>query len=544
MSILRSGWLITAQKLQEAAESLSSNELRSKLSDAVSKAHEGTASYGNYIDHTGDEDSGDCIYQCSGSGDSDTMKAPYSKGTSSSDSDYSLDTSKAVKVAPRMTYEEQPDESDHYAAMESAKLYSKGPVPLCERFVSKKERDSADSGDFAGKGKSFPILKKEDVAAAAASIGRAGSDNNSTNTIKANIIRIAKAKGWESELPKAWQSGTDATESRVAAIGGGLDLREMTARLEDETLDLLESATGAEMEIKLIAPGKGSSAFYTPESLKQAADDKVFDKGTQIYINHATRSEESERPEGDWHKLVGALKEPAYWQESHKQGPGLYARAAFAPDMAPLIKAKAPYSGMSIRANGDAVMESGRPKMREGVPLLKKFTAAESVDIVTKAGAGGMILTESARRATEEQSTMNAEEKALLSRLVEKDVRREAIEVGARTLETVSLNEAAKMYIVETVIDRGVPKKDGTLDTEKFTEAIEAETRKFGGAIGALPRVQDMGAAAPVQITEAQRKEISDREKAAADSYKESWAGLLGNSDVKLAERAMKGRTN
>ena len=183
MSILRAGYLVIAQRLQEAAESLSSNELRSKLSDAVSKAHEGTTSYGNYIDHTGDEDSGDCIYQCSGNGESTTMKAPYSKGTDSSDSDYTVDTSKAVKVAPRMSYVEQPDEADHYSAMEAAKLYTKGAVPLCERFVSKKERDSAGSGDFAGKGKSFPILKAADVSAAASSIGRAGSDNYSTDVI-------------------------------------------------------------------------------------------------------------------------------------------------------------------------------------------------------------------------------------------------------------------------------------------------------------------------------------------------------------------------
>ena len=47
------------------------------------------------------------------------------------------------------------------------------------------------SGYTEGKGKSFPILKPGDAA------------------LKANIIRIAKAKGWTSELPKAWESGDD-----------------------------------------------------------------------------------------------------------------------------------------------------------------------------------------------------------------------------------------------------------------------------------------------------------------------------------------------
>jgi hypothetical protein len=540
VSILRAGYLILAQRLQEASDSLSSNEMRDKLSDAVRAAHQGSDQYASYRDHTGDEDSGDCLYDCG----SDTMRAPYSKGTDSSDDDYTVDTSKASKVQPRLTYVDVPDDSAGYAAMEAAKLYTKGSVPLCERFVSKKERDAADDSDFAGKGKSYPILKAEDVDAAVRSIGRAGSDNYSPTILKKNIIRIAKAKGWASELPKAWQddSGdTDSKESRRSSATG-IKLVEMTTRTDEAALDLIESAAGAEMEIKLIAPGKGSSAFYTPEALKQAATDKVFDKGTQIYINHATRAEESERPEGDWHKLVGALKEPAYYLESHKQGPGLYSKAAFAPDMAPLIKSKAPYSGMSIRANGDAVMESGRPKLREGVPVLKKFTSAESVDIVTKAGAGGMILTESARSAQGE-STMTAEEKALLSRLVEKEVRREAIELGARTLEGVALTESAKMYVIETVVDRGVPTEAGALDSKKFVEAVNAETRRFGGAIGAGPKVVGMGAAPVVEITEAQRAEIKARQKADDDLYTEAWAGLL-DGNVKLAEVAVKGRSN
>ena len=75
---------------------------------------------------------------------------------------------------------------------------------------------SAGSGDFAGKGKSFPILKASDVSwAAARSMGRAGADNYTPDVIKRNIIRIAKAKGWASELPKSWQD--DSTDSKESA---------------------------------------------------------------------------------------------------------------------------------------------------------------------------------------------------------------------------------------------------------------------------------------------------------------------------------------
>jgi hypothetical protein len=80
------------------------------------------------------------------------------------------------------------------------------PVEI-RRDIPQAERDAMDPEDFAGKGRSFPINKPEDVAAAAASLGRAGDDNFSTDTLKDNIIRIAKRKGpaFVAQLPKAWR---------------------------------------------------------------------------------------------------------------------------------------------------------------------------------------------------------------------------------------------------------------------------------------------------------------------------------------------------
>lgn len=540
MKSLRAGYVLLAQRLQEAAESLSSNELRDKLSAAVRNAHKNSDTYSYYQDHTGDEDDGDCIYNCGG----DMMKAPYSKGTDTSDTDYTLDTSKAVKVVPRMTYEEQPDEGDHYAAMESAKLYTAGPMPLCERFVSKKERDAASSSDFAGKGKSFPILKAEDVAAAAASIGRAGSDNYSTDVIKRNIIRIAKAKGFTSELPKAWQDdSSDSKESAKAAIGD-LKIRESLSFSVDIPV---REALSVGRKIKLIAPGPGSTAYYTEAALKQAADDKIFHAGLPMRIDHPTKAEESARPEGsvkDWGAVLGS---DAVWMESYISGgkdlgKGLYSDIKPFSDHSKTIEEKGPYAGVSIMANGRALTEAGHVVTKNGLPVLEKFTSAEGCDMVTRAGAGGLFLQESARDANLQESSMTAEEKALLQRLVEKDTKREAIEQGARMLEDLAVPPSAKMYIIETVIDRGVPTKDGTLDAAKFQESLNAEARRFGGAIGAGPRVTGMGAPPPVQITEAQRKEMADQQAAEDQVYKESWASLIGKSDDAMLTRAMKGR--
>ena len=68
------------------------------------------------------------------------------------------------------------------------------------------DRDKIDAADFAGKDRSFPIVKPGDVSDAASSIGRAGPDNYSSDKLKSNIIAIAKRKGasFVAQLPKAW----------------------------------------------------------------------------------------------------------------------------------------------------------------------------------------------------------------------------------------------------------------------------------------------------------------------------------------------------
>jgi hypothetical protein len=69
------------------------------------------------------------------------------------------------------------------------------------------DREKLAESDFAGKNRSFPIVKPGDVSDAASSLGRAGADNYSTDKIKANIIAIAQRKGKEfvDELPQTWK---------------------------------------------------------------------------------------------------------------------------------------------------------------------------------------------------------------------------------------------------------------------------------------------------------------------------------------------------
>ncbi len=495
--VLRAKYIAVALNLQEAAGDMSSNEMRGKLQDAIGVAHNGSGKAATYVDHIGDGESGDCVYDCDG----DMMKAPYSKGTDSSDDNYSLDTSKAGKVAMRTSYEDMGDDADGYASMAEAKLYTKGGLPVCERFVSKKERDAASSGDFAGKGKSFPILKAADVAAAAASIGRAGSDNHSVGTIKANIIKIAKAKGWTSELPKAWQDGGDDAKEAARSTATGLRLVESAATVE--TIVLRESKS--DYEIKLIAPGKGSSAFYPAEVLKRDGP-KVFGPGTHVYVNHPTQAEEAARPEGDVKNLAGVLTTAAAYYESHAKGPGLYARMKVFADHGQMVEEKAPHVGMSIRASG--IAEASRKQ--DGLPVLKELTSAESVDVVTKAGAGGMILTEAARSANPQQEAgdMTAEEaKRLIEAAVKpfqtRFLRDEARAEATKLLESVALPQPAKLKIIERAVASVPETADGALDLTKFRESVVTEAKSEGEYLSSITgggRVFGMGVAGAVTV--------------------------------------------
>ena len=342
---------------------LSHTDIHKALNDQLNDLHPND--WSNVMDVYGDDSSGDVVYQHKGQ----VYKAPYSLGTSNGKRTAEIDEDSKTNVVPRTVYDEEADDDDSYASMEAerktAKLYTE--LPAYERFIGKAERSGADAADFAGKGKSFPILKPGDVMAAVRSMGRAGPDNASTGTLKKNIIAIAKRKGWTKYLPKAWQGGSEASEA-LRNAKGDLVLVESAATLE--TIKLVEAK--ADYEIKLIAPGKGSSAFY-PKEVLQRDGPKVFKQGTHVYLNHPTQAEEAARPEGDVKNLAGVLTTDASYNESHAKGPGLYARMKVFADHAQTVEAKAPHVGMSIRASGKA--ESRQTK--EGLPVLTELTSAE-----------------------------------------------------------------------------------------------------------------------------------------------------------------------
>lgn len=200
----------------------------------------------------------------------------------------------------------------------------------------------------------------------------------------------------------------------------------MTVQLVESVGTLVEapvstgSKFGKRWRAKVIEAGQGSSAYYPERVLEDYAS--VFREGTHVYMDHPTLSEDFERPERSARDLIGKLVSEAVYQDG-----ALYAEVEFYDRFAPIITEMAGDVGLSIRAYGTA--EEGE----DGTPILTSFVEALSVDVVTRAGAGGALIEmlESARPGTpgkndrEEQdistkeNTMNEEQEKLLKQVLE-----------------------------------------------------------------------------------------------------------------------------
>lgn len=523
---LSKGFQFLALKLQEQATSeLSQGDLRRWLECACKDlSKDGHWCY--LVDIFGDSESGDVIVSMDG----DLKRCPYQVTQTAGKSAATIDFEVAEEVLPRTSYEPEADESDSMASLEAAvreSLYTE--IPLYERFIPNAERKAADSGSFAGKGRSFPILKPSDVMAAVRALSRAGKENFDPATIKRNIIRIAKAKGWEREVPKAWREAAASETAELELTGDVIPLRE-GAVTQDGTAYL-----------KLISPGRGSSGFYPAEVLKRDGP-KVFPEGTKNFWNHQTPQEEAARPEGSLNDLASVLTEDAHYEENGPAGPGLYARAKVFEHFRGPVDSLAKHIGMSIRANGKA-REGKAPDGKTG-PIIEQLTKGVSVDYVTTPGAGGKILQlfeaarvapansteeggaedmvdaaefqklkESAAAAEKRLATAEAEARKLRERMALSDARGEV----AAYFGTVRVSEAIQTRVTGRLMAGTIPLTEtGELDVAKFKPMIEAEAKDelaYVARLGGDRTVVGMGAvpdADPKKIAESFDAALND----------------------------------
>ena len=343
-------------------------------------------------------------------------------------------------------------------------------------------------------------------------------------------VQSALMKTW-SDLEAESASAADVQEAdfsadlglaeTAAALGPGYRGQEGQAQgLQGDVIPLVERAVRQDgtVPIKMIAPGWGSSGYYSAELLKRDGP-KAFPAGTQMFWDHATPTEEAERPEGSLARLAAVtVKTPAF-DEQGPAGPGLYSEAKVFSQYAGALEELAPHIGVSIRGHG--VVKSGEADGRKGL-IVEKLLPARSVDFVTTPGAGGQVLSlfEAARSGGGaegqggrgagplREGSLSMDEKELkelqearqtadaeVARLREALLLREARDVAAAELAKVEMPELTRARLLDVLAARPViaeGKLDGAAFKAKIAEAAKDELAYLAGVTGA-GRVMGLG---------------------------------------------------
>ena len=131
---------------------------------------------------------------------------------------------------------------------------------------------------------------------------------------------------------------------------------------------------------------------------------------------------------------------------------------------------------------------------------------------------------------------------AATSPLRERAVKGDAVVIASKVLSPLAFNEAAKQFVIDTVLRGSLPLKEGELDGAKFTELVTAEAKRVGALFGAVTPtlVTGLGFAEPVAVDPKVREAQIEREKA-ADVEDINSLRALGLTES-AAKHAAKGR--
>jgi cell division protein FtsB len=259
--------------------------------------------------------------------------------------------------------------------------------------------------------------------------------------------------------------------------------------------------------VKIIDPGIGSSGYYSAEVLKRAAEAGKFAKGTQMMANHMTEAERKARPEGDVRNVCMVLLEDGYWLDDGPEGAAVYAKSEIMEHERSFVKSVAKHTGLSI--DGNASYHYGEVDGRE-MRIIDEILEVGTIDLVTKAGRGGQIVSiQEARRISESATPTNhdnaappkdgpvehTEEKTTVTEAEIKALkaRNDALETENTQLKeaqkVIDLQPAARTAAREAIGDLSLPSivadriveshatrpiiKDGALDKEAFQSAVK-----------------------------------------------------------------------
>jgi hypothetical protein len=254
-------------------------------------------------------------------------------------------------------------------------------------------------------------------------------------------------------------------------------------------------------KIQLIeADVQGSSGYYSADVLKRDGA-RAFPAGTHVFVDHPTESEEWERPERSVKDLAGYTVTEAVYEEG-ADGRGLFAIFQAFPNWADLVEAWKDHVGMSIRAMG----------LRDENGHVTELIRGESVDIVTRAGAGGRLvaMTESARQGKNEAPAV--EHKPLYAEL--DDTTKQA-------MLTLNENMGSLAGVVQGLVD-----KIQVLE-EKAAVAEQADVLTAGQVFTKL-NATDLPATVKTRLADGYKKGVD------LDAQIAEWESIIG--EVKGAD--------
>jgi hypothetical protein len=375
-----------------------------------------------------------------------------------------------------------------------------------------------------------------------------------------NAPQLFERRPWEDAPDENASAVNESTPS--PAVDGEKELIE--AGSSSMVVPLMERAVRRDgtIPIKIIQPGWGSSGYYPAEVLERDGPN-IFRKGTKMFWNHQTMSEEAERPEGDLNALAAELVTDAKYQPNGPAGAGLYADAKVFEGYKPAVDNLADHIGVSIRAFGKAVQ--GEVEGREG-PILQELTRGKSIDFVTQPGAGGQIISlfEAVRTGridkkpttvsveqtpVKENSSMDEKKLQVMeesvatlqtnldtlqdenARLSEGLAMRDANDLVRNALSGYELPEPTKARLLES-LPKLATLKDGALDVEAFDgkvkEAIKNEVA-YLTQIGGLGTIRSLGESAD---------DDGDGEEQAEETLAEAFMDLgLSDTGAKAAAK-------
>jgi len=263
---------------------------------------------------------------------------------------------------------------------------------VIEEFVTKESANSLELKEARGDGQGKGGQKQKDGGADTCKCPKCG--NTQAHTKGTPCTEIACTECGTAMVGTNAATTKEAIDNDLNNIGSFISLKEAT-------LDLAKR----NVRVVLIEAGTNpvKKRHYPVHTIAEAAP--LF-KGVKMYINHATRQDESSRPEGDVRNWASTIQE--CWHEDGKAMADVHIHDNWLWESMqdPVFRDKI---GLSINSKGMGYI--GKIDSVD-MQIIEKIVAPKSVDWVTEAGARGRVvqLLESRKEDIAMLETLNMQE--------------------------------------------------------------------------------------------------------------------------------------